>query len=153
MTTTTCRTARKPSPSSISGVASAAPFLTSCNCLRYVGKVTLDELKTDLLREQGRFPVDWQRLDSLWRDLSQEAERLLTSVATEAFCTAQEWDRRIDCGIRLPDGKVVAEMVSLRRLTERRIREAGERLQKKAAGKTVRLKDERCPPIRIRVGR
>ena len=50
---------------------------------------------------------------------------ILAEIAPGAWCQAQEWDSRIDCGIRLPDGRVVAEMVPLSEATATRIREAG----------------------------
>jgi len=83
-------------------------------------------------------------------DVAEQAERILAAVAPGAWCQAQEWDDRIDCGIKLPDGTVVAEMVPLRDATESRIKEAGERLLKRQQGIAVTLHNERWPPILIR---
>ena len=80
-------------------------------------------------------------------EIAEKAERILATVAPDAWCQAQEWDSRIDCGIKLPDGSVVAEMIVLREATETRIREAGERLQKRQMGIAVALHNELRPPI------
>jgi hypothetical protein len=53
-------------------------------------------------------------------EIAEQAERILQSVAPTAFCTAREWDSRIDCAIRLPNGSVAGEMVRLREATEGR---------------------------------
>ena len=82
-------------------------------------------------------------------EVAEKAEAILKTVAPTAYAAAQEWDDRIDCLIRLPDGSVVGEMVSLGEATEGRIREAGERIQKKFLGISVLLRDELWAPIRI----
>lgn len=81
---------------------------------------------------------------------AEQAERILASIAPGAFCTAQEWDDRIDCAIKLADGSIAAEMVPLAELSEARIIATGERLQKKMQGIEVQLVNEVPPPIRIR---
>jgi hypothetical protein len=58
-------------------------------------------------------------------EIAERAEHILGAVAPGARCVAQEWDNRIDCLIRLPDGRVVGEMVFLDKLDAKRIREAG----------------------------
>jgi hypothetical protein len=67
-------------------------------------------------------------------EIAEQAKRILAAVAPDAWCQAQEWDNRIDCGIWLPDGTVVAEMIPLREATEPRIRGAGESLLKRRMG-------------------
>jgi hypothetical protein len=65
-------------------------------------------------------------------------------------CIAQEWDNRIDCLLRQPNGSIITgEMVSLRDATTARIKEAGERLRKRQAGIDVVLKNELPRPIQI----
>jgi len=81
--------------------------------------------------------------------IAKRAEQILAAVAPGAYCAAQEWDNRIDCLIRLADGRVVGEMVVLDKLDEKRIRETGERLRQRSLGIEVPLHDELTPPIRI----
>lgn len=88
-------------------------------------------------------------LEGTIEERAAQAERILSSIAPGAFCTAQEWDSRIDCAIRLADGSIAAEMIALAELSEARIIAAGERLQMKRQGIPVRLENERRPPIRI----
>jgi hypothetical protein len=83
------------------------------------------------------------------QEIEKQAETILVAVAPDAWCQAQEWDNRIDCCIKLSDGKVIGEMVSLTRVTEARIRQAGERLQKRKSGIEVTLHNELWPPIVI----
>ena len=80
---------------------------------------------------------------------AEQAERILRSVAPTAFCTAQEWDGRIDCQIRLADGSFAGEMIGLAELNEARLIATGERLRKKLQGIPVQLVNELRPPIRI----
>jgi hypothetical protein len=81
--------------------------------------------------------------------LRKQAEKLLGAIAPGALCVAQEWDARVDCILKLPDGTVVGEMVAATDLTESRVRDAGERLRQRAEGKAVPLVNELRPPIRI----
>ncbi|HEV2532143.1 hypothetical protein [Phenylobacterium sp.] len=105
---------------------------------------------TSELRECGKAAVvDWTRIDMLWRQLAAEAERIASSVAPGAFCTAQEWDQRIDCTIKLSDGKIVGEMILLSEVTVQRVEETAERLRRRLAGENVPLMNELWPPIRI----
>jgi hypothetical protein len=82
-------------------------------------------------------------------EISEQAERIVTSIAPDAWCQAQEWDNRIDCGIKLPDGKVVAEMIGRKEATEARFKAAAERLLKRQLGIDVPLQNERPPSILI----
>ena len=82
-------------------------------------------------------------------EVAAQAERLLASIAPGAFCLRQDWDRRIDCLISLPDGSVIGEMVSFDEVTEQRINATGERLRKRAEGLDVRLVNEIESPVRI----
>jgi hypothetical protein len=82
-------------------------------------------------------------------EIAEKAERILKAIAPDAWCLEQEWDNRIDCGIKQADGKVVAEMILLREATETRIRECAERLLLRQQGVPVSLQDEIMPPIRI----
>ena len=87
--------------------------------------------------------------DGNLEDAAAEAEKILGTIAPGAICVAQEWDNRIDCVIRLPDGNVVGEMVSVSDLGETRIRATGERLRQRAAGQDVPLVNELRQPLRI----
>lgn len=82
-------------------------------------------------------------------DAAAQAEKLINAIVPGAVVVAQEWDDRIDCLIRLPDGNVIGEMVPFSDLTERRVRATGERLRKRAAGHEVPLVNEVPQPIRI----
>jgi hypothetical protein len=85
-------------------------------------------------------------------EVAEQAQRILTSVLPVAFCVAQEWDNRIDCVVNLSDGSCAGEMISLPKVTERRVREAGERLKLRQQGAKVQLEDELWRPIPIRPG-
>jgi hypothetical protein len=82
-------------------------------------------------------------------EAAAEAQTLLSRLAHGAVCVAQEWNDRIDCLLKLPDGSVVGEMVPVSELTESRIREAGERLRQRGEGIEVPLVNELHPPVRI----
>jgi hypothetical protein len=82
-------------------------------------------------------------------DIAQRAAHWLNEIAPGAMCIAQEWDGRIDCVIRLPDGTIVGEMVPLRDVTESRIRATGERLSQRLAGRDAALINEIRSPVRI----
>jgi hypothetical protein len=85
-------------------------------------------------------------------EIAEQAERILASVASDTWCVAQEWDGRIDCGIKMPDGSIAAEMILLSSATEARIKEAGERLLKRQQGIDVVLLNELPPPILLSRG-
>jgi hypothetical protein len=74
-------------------------------------------------------PGETRLLTGAIEEIADHAERILKSVAETAYTNPQEWDNRIDCLIKLPDGSVVGEMISLHEATEERIRDAGIRLQ------------------------
>ena len=82
-------------------------------------------------------------------EISEQAEQIVTAIAPDAWCQAQEWDNRIDCGIKLPDGKVVAEMIGLTEATEARFKAAAERLLNRQQGIDVPLQNELPAPILI----
>lgn len=119
----------------------------------YSAGMTFEEYAAVLSKvdPEGRNPeVDWKAITRLWVQLEKKAERLVSSIAPGAVCTAQGWDRRIDCTIKLGDGSVVGEMVGLRDVTERRLRETGDRLRRRAQGEKVPLENELRPPVLIR---
>lgn len=91
--------------------------------------------------------IDWDHRGSLWTELAEKSEALLKSVAPDAFCTAQEWDNRIDCDIQQPDGSFVAEMIGLEEVNVDRILEAAARLRRRSLGEKAALINERGPPI------
>lgn len=66
--------------------------------------------------------------------MDKEAERLVSSIAPAAVCTAQGWDNRIDCTIKLADGRVVGEMSACAGVTEQRLRETGNRRRRPRRG-------------------
>lgn len=80
---------------------------------------------------------------------AKRAEMLLRAIVPDAMCIPQEWDSRIDCLVRLPDGSVVGEMVRLGDISESRLKEAGERLRLLSDGADVALIDEVRSPTRI----
>jgi hypothetical protein len=82
-------------------------------------------------------------------EVAEQAERILVSVAPGAWCVPQEWDRRIDCLIRLPSGAVTGEFVSLDEADEIRIRDVGEQLQQRSLGVDAPLRNELTGPLRI----
>jgi len=51
-------------------------------------------------------------------------------------------DRRVDCVLKLPDGSLIGQMISVDELTERRVRATAERLQKRADGIGVPMINE-----------
>ena len=58
-----------------------------------------------------------------------EASRILKETLPGAWCVAQEWDNRIDCKVKLRDGRIVGEMVPRRVLTVERLSETAQRLK------------------------
>jgi len=114
--------------------------------------MTFEEYAAELSHidpEEPNPDVDWKKVARLWVQLEKKAERLIHSIAPGAFCTAQEWDQRLDCTIKLADGNVVGEMVGLDEVTEQRLKATGDRLRKRAEGDNIPLVNEVLPPIRI----
>ncbi len=99
------------------------------------------------MAESAYQPAEGQPL--LWAALENLAEELLGLPQEGAFCTVQEWDDRIDCCIKLDDGRIVGEMVPLLGLSGRVLRETGERLKQRKLGENIQLKDELWPSVRI----
>lgn len=85
----------------------------------------------------------------LWAALENLAVEFLRPIVEGAFCTVQEWDNRIDCCIKLGDGRIVGEMVPLLGLTGSVLRESGERLKQRKLDENFALKDELWTPVRI----
>jgi hypothetical protein len=114
--------------------------------------MTFEEYAAELSKidpERSNPNVDWRKVTHLWVQLEKKVERLISSIAPGAFCTAQEWDSRIDCAIKLADGTVVGEMVGLNEVTEQRLREAADRLRQRVEGEDVPLVSELRPPLVI----
>ena len=82
-------------------------------------------------------------------EIAEKTQRIVTAIAPDAWCQEQEWDNRIDCGIKQPDGSVVFDMILLRDATESRIKESGERLLQRQKGIPVALPNEMPPAVRI----
>ena len=82
-------------------------------------------------------------------EIADKAENILAGIVPGASCQAQEWDNRLDCEVKQPDGSVVAEMIGLEEATASRIKATGERLLQRQRGNNVPLQNERWPPIRI----
>ena len=57
-------------------------------------------------------------------EIAEQAETILIGyLGRHGACIAQEWDNRIDCLLRQPNGTIITgEMVSLRDATAARIR-------------------------------
>ncbi|MEN3953413.1 hypothetical protein [Iodidimonas sp. SYSU 1G8] len=114
--------------------------------------MTFEEYAAELSKidPSGSNPgVDWKKLTRLWVQLEKKAERLVSSIAPGAACTAQEWDHRIDCTIILGDGAVVGEMIGLNEISEQRLRETGDRLKRRREGEKVALVNQLGPPVLI----
>jgi hypothetical protein len=115
--------------------------------------MTFEEYAAELSKvatDDRRPDIDWDRQTRLWVQLEKKAERLVSSIAPGAMCTAQEWDHRIECTLKLEDGTMVGEMIGLRDLTEDRLKEAGDRLRRLAEGEDVQLVDAVRPPRLMR---
>ncbi|HMC92403.1 MAG TPA: hypothetical protein VKI45_08075 [Allosphingosinicella sp.] len=82
-------------------------------------------------------------------EVAAQAELLLGKLASGAICVPQPWDRRVDCLLKLPDGSIIGEMISIEEVTDRRIRATAERLQKRSDGIDVPLVNEVYSPARI----
>ena len=112
--------------------------------------MTIEELVAQL---EGIAPdssdptIDWGHRGNLWARLAAEAEDIVSVICARAFCTAQEWDNRLDCSLRLHDGSVIGEMISLSNLTVTRLRETASRLRRRASGEEVNLMNPILPPI------
>ncbi len=85
-----------------------------------------------------------------FKDIAEEAEKLLASLVPSAICVPQEWDGRIDLLITLEDGSVIGEVIRAEEVTETRIRETAERFEKRLSGVNVPLVNELRAPVRIR---
>jgi hypothetical protein len=77
-------------------------------------------------------------------------QEILAEFAPGISCIPQEWDGRVDCLVRLSDGRTIGEMIRLADLTDERLRETGERLRLAREGVDVTLVDPVLPPILIR---
>ena len=77
------------------------------------------------------------------------AEKLLLVSLPSAVCIAQEWDERIDCFVRMPDGSLVGEMIPIAELTNARVLATGERLKKRFNGSLEPLLNEISSPTKI----
>ena len=96
--------------------------------------------------------VDWNLRGKLWTRLEREAQETLRKTCPEAWCTAQEWDDRIDCSIRSKNGGIVGEMISLSDVTAARLTETASRLHRSSMGEHVDLIDPILPPVFIGKG-
>jgi len=111
--------------------------------------MTLEECAIQLRQCANPEALEWARVDTLWHQAAVEAERIAKSVLPDAFCTAQEWDQRIDCAVKLTDGQIAGEMILLSELTEPRIKETAIRLRRRLAGDDISLVNELRRPILI----
>jgi len=82
-------------------------------------------------------------------EISEQAQKIVNAIAHDIWCQAQEWDDRIDCMAKLPDGSVIGEMIARTKATETRFKEAAERLLKRRQGIDIPLQDELQPPVLI----
>jgi hypothetical protein len=114
-----------------------------------VCRLGADEHKARFEAKESKGKMTEPILTGTIEEIVEKAERILKAIAPDAWCLEQEWDSRIDCGIRQADGIVVAEMILLRNATETRIRECAERLLLRQKGVPVSLQDELLSPIRI----
>jgi hypothetical protein len=86
-------------------------------------------------------------------EIAAKAERILVAIVPSAWCQAQEWDSRIDCAVIQPDGRMAAEMVSLKEATKTRIKATAQRLLQRHKGIQVPLQNELLPPKFLGLGR
>ncbi len=93
--------------------------------------------------------IDWNERSQFWSELAAKADGLITSILPPAFCTAREWDNRIDCAVKQADGMIVGEMISLEELSAERLQETAKRLRRKLGGEHVQLVGEIRPPLYI----
>ena len=82
-------------------------------------------------------------------EISEQAQKIVDTIAHDIWCQAQEWDDRIDCMTKLPDGSVIGEMIALTKATEMRFKEAAERLLMRRQGLDIQLENELRPPIHL----
>jgi len=111
--------------------------------------LTVLMLSGKLAREGRRM----KRLVGTVEQIAEQTERILKTISVDAWSCPQEWDGRIDCGIKLADGNIAAEMILVSEATETRVKEAGERLLKRRQGVPVVLQNELPEPILISRGR
>jgi len=144
--------------------AIAVLFLTSFALFQVAMRYTGDDiLRKDWDREsnslrdrnrgEGEGEVSGDLLTGTIEEIAEKARGILRAICPEAWCQEQEWDNRIDFGVEQPDGKVVSEWIVLREITEKRVRECGERLRLRQKGIPVDLENEIPPPIYIGGGR
>jgi hypothetical protein len=93
--------------------------------------------------------MSYDLLSGTIEEIAAKAERILTEVTPGAWCQAQEWDNRIDCGVKEPNGSIAVEMISLGEATETRIRATAERLSERQKGIQVPLQNPLPPPVYI----
>lgn len=98
----------------------------------------VQELTATRFEDQDR-ATEGEQLALAWSELTDEAEIILRQVVADAYCVAQEWDQRLDCLIRSPDGEPIGEMIGLGELTAERLGQTGERLRRWVAGDEIKL--------------
>lgn len=64
----------------------------------------------------------------------EEVQVFMTKISPNIVCVAQEWDNRIDCFVKLPDGRAVGEMIPLASATSDYLAGVGDRLLRRLAG-------------------
>jgi hypothetical protein len=74
--------------------------------------------------------------------LEKLAEEILGTIVEGAFCAVQDWDHRIDCCIRLGEGRTVGEMVPLSTLDGQVLRPVGERLRRRKQDEGFEFRNE-----------
>lgn len=80
-----------------------------------------------------------------------EYEQILVKIVPGAVLVIQDWDNRVDCLLKLPNGVVVGEMISIEELDVSRIQESGKRLKMRLEGHEISLVNEIVQPSRILV--
>jgi hypothetical protein len=116
----------------------------------YLGRMEIEQLVAALVgvRPDTCDPaIDWDQRGKLWFTLAKRAEDLIGATLPAAFCTAQEWDNRIDCQLQLADGSVVGEMIGLDGMNIRRLKETAERLRRVNSGEYIELVDPIQSPL------
>lgn len=76
-------------------------------------------------------------------------QEVLSKILPDAVLVMQDWDNRVDCLLRLPDGTVLGEMISFEELDAARIQESGDRLKMRLCGQEVQLVNEIVQPSRM----
>lgn len=89
--------------------------------------------------------------DRSFDEIAKRAQVTLSAIVPGVRCVPQEWDGRIDCFIKMPDGSLAGEMILVERLSEEQLSAVADRLKRRASGDATPLINEIRRPARISV--